>query len=58
MWRVLETGEVHIGVWWGNMNEGVYLEDLGLDGRIILKWVFRKQYGGLDWIDLAEDRHK
>jgi hypothetical protein len=26
------------------------------DGRIILKWIFRKLVGGMDWIDLAQDR--
>jgi len=32
------------------------LEDPGLDGRIILRWIFRKwDVGGMDWIDLAED---
>jgi len=27
-----------------------------LDGRLILRWIFRKQdVGGLDWIELAQD---
>jgi hypothetical protein len=35
------------------------LEDLGVDGRIILSWIFRKwEVGGMDWIDLAEDRDR
>jgi len=42
MWNVWETEEVHTGFWWWNINEGVYLENLGLDGRIILKWVCNK----------------
>ena len=28
------------------------LEDPGVDGRIILKWVLKKWNGGLDWINL------
>jgi len=28
-----------------------------VDGRIILKWIFRKwDVGGVDWIELAQDR--
>jgi len=35
------------------------LEDPGIDGRIILKWIFRKWVGGgMDWIDLAEYRDR
>jgi len=29
------------------------LEDLGVDGRIILKRTFKKYGGGMGWIDLA-----
>jgi hypothetical protein len=36
------TGEVHRGFWWGDMREGDLLEDLGVDGRVILIWIFKK----------------
>ena len=29
---------------------------LGAGGRIILKWMFNQWDGGMDWIDLAQDR--
>jgi len=33
-------------------------EDPGVAGRIILKWIFRKWVGGMDLIELAEDRDR
>jgi len=45
------------GLWWGNLIERDYLEDTGIDGRIILSWIFREWDGGdRDWIGLAQDR--
>ena len=29
-----------------------------IDGKIILRWMFRKLDGGIDWIDLAQDRDR
>ena len=28
MWHILETGEVHTGLWWGNLRERDHLEHL------------------------------
>ena len=34
--------EVYTGYWWGNLRERDHLENPSADGRIILRWVFRK----------------
>jgi hypothetical protein len=34
------------------------LEDPGIDGRIILKRILKKWDGGMDWIDVAQDRNR
>ena len=38
-------GEVHKGFWWGYLRERDHFEDLGVDGRIVLKWIFKKWDG-------------
>jgi hypothetical protein len=53
---------VHTGFWWGHLRERHHLEDPGLDGRIVLRWIFRTWNGGggggMDGIDLAQDRRR
>ena len=40
---------------WGDAWKRNQLEDPGVDGRIILKWIFRKWDGGMDRADVAHD---
>jgi len=52
-------GEAYTGFWWENLKERDHLGDPGIDGRLILRWIFRKwDVGGMDWIELAEDRDR
>jgi hypothetical protein len=50
-------GKVHTGFWWGSVREGDRLEELVTDGRIILKWIFKKSdegaWTGLIWLRIG-----
>jgi hypothetical protein len=51
--------EAYILFWWRNLKERDHLGDPGVDGRIILISIFRKWgFGGMDWIELADDRER
>jgi hypothetical protein len=41
-WFIWQRGEVYARLWWGNPRERDRLENPGLDGRIIIRWIFRK----------------
>jgi hypothetical protein len=49
--------EVYTRFWWGNLRERAYLEDPGVDGRIILRWIFRKwdlgAWTGSSWLRIG-----
>ena len=45
------------GFWWGDLKERDHFEDLAVNGRIILNWVFKKWvvgvWTGLIWLRIA-----
>jgi len=49
---------VYTGFWWGDLRKGSHLEDGGVGGRILFKWIFKKWDGGMDWIELALDKNR
>jgi hypothetical protein len=47
--HVVRMGRVYVytGFWWGNLRERYHLGDPDVDGRIILRWIFRKWNVGI-----------
>jgi len=58
MWHVWGRGVGCTGFWWGNLNERDHWGDPDTDGRIILRWIFRKWEGFGYWMELAQDRDR
>jgi len=45
---------VHKGFWCGDLRKRDHLEDNGVDGRIILKFILKDVvWGGLDGVNMA-----
>jgi len=55
LWHLWELREMCLVFWGeGEPKERGHLEDLGIDGSILLKWIV----GGVDWFQLAQDGYK
>ena len=54
------VGDTYTGSWWGNLKEKNHLGDAGVDGRIILRWIFRKWdvgvWTGSRWLRIRTGR--
>jgi len=48
MWHGWEVEKVHMGFWWGDLRDRDQQENLGIDGRIMLKWI-SSQCDGEAW---------
>jgi hypothetical protein len=53
------TGEVRRKFWWGNMREKDRFVELKVDGKIIVKWIFKKWYGEHEnWLCMVQARSR
>jgi hypothetical protein len=47
------------GVWWGNLKERDHMEEQGVDGKIILRWIFMQwdvgAWTGTNWLRIGTD---
>jgi len=50
-------GEAYTGLRWGNLRERNHLGDPGVDGKKILRWIFRKWdvgvWNGSSWLRIG-----
>jgi hypothetical protein len=58
MWRVWKGRQIHARFWRGNMKYRTLLEDLGINGSIILKWLLKNRTigRGLNLLGLWTER--
>ena len=59
MWRIWGRTQVYTGFWWANVREKNHWRDPDIDGKIILRWIFRKWEGvvgtGWSWLWTGRD---
>ena len=46
---------MHRVLLWERLKEEDHMRDLGVDGKIILKWIFKKCNGYIKWILVLQD---
>jgi len=58
MWCTWERGEVFTGFWLEGLKGRDHWEDLGMGGRIILRWMDLREIGidAVNWSWLPQDR--
>ena len=54
LWCLCDGGDTHAACWWRNLTEIRHLEDLGIDGRKIMKCILGgRAWTGLIWLRIG-----
>jgi hypothetical protein len=58
MWHAWKRGEKGKKIWWEIPKERDHSEDEGVEGRMGSEWILGRLVGGVNWIQLAQDRDR
>jgi len=50
MWNIRVREELHSEFWWRKLKENVHLEGLGINCRVLLKWIFKNRMWPWNWL--------
>jgi hypothetical protein len=56
MWHACERRGKYTGFWWESLKKGDHLKDQGVDGKMESAWILETLAGGVELIQLAQDR--
>jgi hypothetical protein len=58
MWHAWERREKCTRFRWQSLEEIDHLDDRDVDERMASEWILGRAVGGLEWIQLAQDRNR
>jgi hypothetical protein len=58
MWHVQLRGDVKTSFWWGKLKERDHMDDLSVNGNIIIRPKKWDGWGNVNWNDLIEVRDR
>jgi hypothetical protein len=58
MWHACGRRGKCTRVWWECQKEIDHLEDQGVDGRMGSEWILGRLAGGVEWVQLAQDKDR
>jgi hypothetical protein len=58
MWHEWERGEKCAMLWWVSPKERDHSESRDVAGRMGSEWILGRSAGGVEWIQLAQDRSR
>jgi hypothetical protein len=58
MWQAWERRGKVTRFWWESLKEKHHSEDQGIEKKMRSEWILGRLTGGVEWIQLAQDRDR